>query len=219
KKHLEKHNMPTLNDFYFHMGETKSKVEVIIAKVKIEQEKNKVYEENKIEDFIKEPVKKKSAKKDDQGIVIDGTENTLIRFARCCTPLPGDDIGGYVTKLTGIAIHRKDCPNYLSMVNHDAARVIDVNWDEKLLDVPAKKNKYIFVFTIRAVDRQSILMDVVTTVSNHKINVLSLNSHNIKKGLDTIAVMKVTVELNNKDEYKQLVNHLLKIKDVISVDR
>ena len=51
------------------------------------------------------------------------------------------------------------------------------------------------------------------------INVLSLNSHNIKKGLDTIAIIKVTVELNNKDEYKQLVNHLLKIKDVMSVER
>ncbi|MGL4905111.1 MAG: ACT domain-containing protein, partial [Cetobacterium sp.] len=176
-------------------------------------------EESTIEDFIKEPVKKKSAKKDDQGIIIDGTENTLIRFARCCTPLPGDKICGYVTKLTGIAIHREDCPNYLAMVNHDPARVIDVKWDERLVDIPSKKSKYIFVFTIRAFDRQNILMDVVTTISNHKINVLSLNSHNMKKGLETIAIIKATVELNNKDEYKQLVSHLLKIKDVISVDR
>ncbi|MGL4970799.1 MAG: ACT domain-containing protein, partial [Cetobacterium sp.] len=199
--------------------ETKSKVDVVIAKIKIEQDRNRALEETTLEDFIKEPSKKKSAKKDDQGIVIDGTENTLIRFARCCTPLPGDDISGYVTKLTGIAIHRKDCPNYMAMVNHDPARVIDVHWDEKLLKTPSKKSKYTFVFTIRAFDRQSILMDVVTTISNHKINVLSLNSHNIKRGLDTIAVIKATIELNNRDEYKQLVNHLLKIKDVISVDR
>ncbi|MCX3067852.1 MAG: RelA/SpoT family protein [Cetobacterium sp.] len=219
KKHLEKHNIPTLNDFYFHMGETKSKIDVVVAKLKVEQEKSKAYIESNLEDFIKEPIKKKSAKKDDQGIVIDGTENTLIRFARCCTPLPGDEIGGYVTKLTGIAIHRKDCPNYISMVNHDPARVIDVHWDEKLLEAPSKKSKYTFAFTIKAMDRQNILMDVVTMISNHKINVLSLNSHNIKKGLDTIAIIKATVELNNKDEYKQLVSHLLKIKDVMSVER
>ena len=219
KKHLEKHNIPTMSDFYFHMGETKSKVDVVVAKLKIEQEKSKAYIESNLEDFIKEPIKKKSAKKDDQGIIIDGTENTLIRFARCCTPLPGDDIGGYVTKLTGIAIHRKDCPNYISMVNHDPARVIDVNWDERLLEAPSKKSRYTFAFTIKAIDRQNILMDVVTMISNHKINVLSLNSHNIKKGLDTIAIIKVTVELNNKDEYKQLVSHLLKIKDVMSVER
>lgn len=105
------------------------------------------------------------------------------------------------------------------MVNHDPARVIDVRWDEKLLEAPLKKNKYTFAFTIKAIDRQNILMDVVTLISNHKINVLSLNSYNIKRGLDTIAIIKVTVELNNKDEYKQLVNHLLKIKDVISVER
>nr|WP_307774994.1 bifunctional (p)ppGpp synthetase/guanosine-3',5'-bis(diphosphate) 3'-pyrophosphohydrolase [uncultured Cetobacterium sp.] len=219
KKHLEKHNIPTLDDFYFHMGETKSKVDIIIGKVKLEQEKIKAQQEIILEDLIKEPVKKKSGKKDDQGIIIDGTDNTLVRFAKCCTPLPGDEIGGYVTKLTGIAIHRKDCPNYQAMIEQDPAREIDVQWDKKLLETSPKKNKYRFIFTIKAVERPNILMEVVTTISNHKINVLSLNSYTSKKGLDTYAMIKITVELNSKEEYKALVNHLLKIKDIISIDR
>lgn len=220
KKHLEKHNLNSKDDFYFQMGETKSKIEVVIGKIKLEQEKHKIQQEINVEDLIKEPISTKSSgKKDDCGVVIDGTDNTLIRFARCCTPLPGDDIGGYVTKLTGIAIHRKDCKNYISMVEHDPGRVIDVQWDKKLLATSPKKNKYKFTFTIKANDRENILMDIVTEISNHKINVVSLNSYNSKKGLDTFAMIKITVELNSKDEYKGLVTYLSKIKDIISIER
>uniref|UniRef100_UPI002611510F RelA/SpoT family protein n=1 Tax=uncultured Cetobacterium sp. TaxID=527638 RepID=UPI002611510F len=219
KKHLEKHNLNTMDDFYFQMGETKSKVDVVIGKMKLEQEKDKALLGSNIEDLIKEPVNVKSRKKDDCGIVIDGTDNTLIRFARCCTPLPGDDIGGYVTKLTGIAIHRKDCKNYMAMVEHDPKRVIDVQWDKNLLATSPKKNKYKFTFTVKANDRPNILMDIVTEISNHKINVISLNSYNSKKGLDNFAMVKITVELNNKEEYKGLVTYLSKIKDIISIER
>lgn len=220
KKHLEKHNIPTLDEFYFLMGESKKKVESILIKLKSEIEKDKK-DENILTEILKdETIEKKSSKKDDYGIVIDGTDNTLIRFARCCTPLPGDEIGGYVTKLTGIAIHRKDCSNYQNMIKNEPTRAIDVKWDEKLLKTnQGKKRKYKFTFSIEALDRANILMDVVNAISNYKINILSLNSHNVQKGQKLYAIIRVSVELNSKEEYKNLVTQLLKVNDVISVKR
>lgn len=219
KKHLEKHNIPNLDEFYFLMGESKSKIGSIITKLKLDIEKDK-RDENILNEILKESTEKKSSKKDDCGIVIDGTDNTLVRFARCCTPLPGDSIGGYVTKLTGIAIHRKDCLNYQNMIKNEPKRAIDVKWDEKMLNsVQGKRKKYKFSFGVEALDRANILMDIVNTISNYKINILSLNSYNINKEQKVYAIIKISVELNSKEEYKNLVSQLLKIKDVISVKR
>lgn len=222
KKHLEKHNIPNLDEFYFQMGESGSKVLRFIEKFKTEIEKNKIEtEQDVINDLLKDG-KRRSANrkdKDDNGIVIDGTDNTLIRFARCCTPLPGDEIGGYVTKLTGIAIHRKDCVNYQNMIQNEPSRAIEVKWDEKLLKGEMKKNKYKFTFKVTAIDRENILMEIVTTIANYKINVISLNSNIKKEHQENLIIVKISVELNNKDEYKNLVLQLMKIKDVISVKR
>ena len=73
-------------------------------------------------------------KKNDYGIVVEGVDNTLIRFAKCCTPLPGDDIGGYITRGSGIAVHRNDCLNYQNMIQNDPDRQIEVNWDESVIE-------------------------------------------------------------------------------------
>ena len=145
KKHMEKHNVPTYDDLYFIMGEKRSKVDVIVDKLRGDIEAHRPVEPG---EMVKTPVpqKSKSGKKNDYGIIVDGVDNTLIRFAKCCTPLPGDEIGGYVTKLTGIAIHRKDCKNFENMVQHDPDRVIHVEWDEEVVN--KKVNKYQFKFSV-----------------------------------------------------------------------
>ncbi|MEG0583857.1 MAG: bifunctional (p)ppGpp synthetase/guanosine-3',5'-bis(diphosphate) 3'-pyrophosphohydrolase [Cetobacterium sp.] len=219
KKHLEKHNIPTLEDFYFQIAEKRSRIDVILTKFKQDIEKNKIQDIGDIEEFIaKKKVPEKSGKKNDYGIIIDGVNNTLIRFAKCCTPLPGDEVGGYVTKLTGITIHRKDCKNYEAMVKHDPARLIDVKWDKQLLDSNQKGNKYKFSFSVLANDRRNVLMDIVTIISNHKINLVAVNSSELSKGLDKFISIKLTVEISARSEYNNLLNNLLKIKDVISVE-
>ncbi|MGL6114610.1 RelA/SpoT family protein [Cetobacterium sp. SF1] len=218
KKHLEKHNINNLEEYYFQLAEKRSKIDIILGKLKTEIEKIKASNISNIDDLLTKR-KEKNSKKNDYGIVIDGINNTLIRFAKCCTPLPGDEVGGYVTKLTGIAIHRKDCKNYQSLVEHDPCRVIDVKWDEKLLASSPKCNKYKFSFKILASDRKNILMDVVTIIGNHKINLVTVNSNEILKGLDKLISIKLTIEICNKNEYTNLLNNLLKIKDVISIER
>jgi GTP pyrophosphokinase/guanosine-3',5'-bis(diphosphate) 3'-pyrophosphohydrolase len=219
KKHMEKHNIPSLDEFYFQMGEKRSKVDVLLTKLRVEIEKNAPKDLDEIIDTNKSKgkTKKKNSKKNDYGIIVDGVENTLIRFARCCTPLPGDDIGGFVTKLTGIAIHRKDCKNYQHMVEEDPDRAIDVHWDESVTE--SKNNKYKFTFTLMANNRTNILMDVVNMIANHKINLSAVNSSEIYRGGEAFLSIRITIEIRDKSEYTNLVNNLSKIKGVISIKR
>lgn len=217
KKHMEKNNITSLDEFYFYIGEKRSRLDILINKIKINLEKERAASTLTIEEVLKKKEEKKKEGKNDFGIVIDGINNTLIRFAKCCTPLPGDEIGGFVTKLTGITVHRKDCPNFHAMIEKDPSREILVKWDENLIET--KMNKYNFTFTVVLNDRPSILMEIVNLIANHKINITSVNSHEVKKDGDRVIKVKISIEIKGKTEYDYLINNILKLKDVISVER
>ncbi len=217
KKHMEKNNIPTLDEFYFYIGEKRSRLDILITKIKTSLEKERAASTLTIEEVLKKKEEKKKEGKNDFGIVIDGINNTLIRFAKCCTPLPGDEIGGFVTKLTGITVHRKDCPNFHAMLEKDPSREIMVKWDENLIET--KMNKYDFTFTVVLNDRPNILMEIVNLIANHKINITSVNSYEVKKDGDRVVKVKISIEIKGKTEYDYLINNILKLKDVISVER
>jgi len=217
KKHMEKNNIPNLEEFYFYIGEKRSRLDILVTKIKTNLEKERVASTLTIEEVLKKKEEKKKEGKNDFGIVIDGINNTLIRFAKCCTPLPGDEIGGFVTKLTGITVHRKDCANFHAMVEKDPSREIMVKWDENLIET--KMNKYNFTFTVVLNDRPNILMEIVNLIANHKINITSVNSYEVKKDGDRMVKVKISIEIKGKTEYDYLINNILKLKDVISVER
>lgn len=215
KKHMEKHHIPTLDEFYFIMGEKRSKVEIIVDKLRDYQES--IREKDIPQKTVITTTQKSSRKKNDYGIIVEGIDNTLIRFAKCCTPLPGDEIGGYITKLTGIAIHRKDCKNFQNMIEHEPERQINVKWD---LDVVNKKlNKYQFKFSIIAEDNKSLVMEIVTLIANHKIFLTDINSNTITKNGKKYLKIKVAVEISNKRDYSLLIENIKKIKYVIEIER
>lgn len=217
KKHMEKNNISSLGEFYFYIGEKRSRLDILINKIKINLEKERAASTLTIEEVLKKKEEKKKEGKNDFGIVIDGVNNTLIRFAKCCTPLPGDEIGGFVTKLTGITVHRKDCPNFHAMIEKDPSREILVKWDENLIET--KMNKYNFTFTVVLNDRPNILMEIVNLIANHKINITSVNSYEVKKDGDRVIKVKISIEIKGKAEYDYLISNILKLKDVISVER
>ena len=217
KKHMEKNNITSLDEFYFYIGEKRSRLDILINKIKINLEKERAASTLTIEEVLKKKEEKKKEGKNDFGIVIDGVNNTLIRFAKCCTPLPGDEIGGFVTKLTGITVHRKDCPNFHAMIEKDPSREILVKWDENLIET--KMNKYNFTFTVVLNDRPNILMEIVNLIANHKINITSVNSYEVKKDGDRVIKVKISIEIKGKAEYDYLISNILKLKDVISVER
>ena len=217
KKHMEKNNILNLDEFYFYIGEKRSRLDVLITKIKTNLEKERAASTLTIEEVLKKKEEKKKEGKNDFGIVIDGINNTLIRFAKCCTPLPGDEIGGFVTKLTGITVHRKDCSNFHAMVEKDPSREILVKWDENL--IVTKMNKYNFTFMVVLNDRPNILMEIVNLIANHKINITSVNSYEVKKDGERVVKVKISIEIKAKTEYDYLINNILKLKDVISVER
>lgn len=217
KKHMEKNNIYSLDEFYYHVGERRSKIDIIIDKLRKKLEKDRQIENIDIDELMEKKKEKTSSSKNDYGIVIDGVNNTLIRFARCCTPLPGDEIGGYVTKLIGITVHRRDCKNFQNMVAQDPTREIDVQWDSRIVE--QKDNKYKFTFNVLVYDKTNILMNIITLIANHKIHLVTINSNEIHKNGEKYMNFQITIEISNKSEYKYLLSNLLKIKDVISVDR
>ncbi len=219
KKHMEKNNIYSLDEFYYHVGERRSKIDIIIDKLRKKIEKERKIENINIEELMekKKEKEKSSSSKNDYGIIIDGVNNTLIRFARCCTPLPGDEIGGYVTKLTGITVHRRDCKNFQGMVAQDPTREIDVQWDSKVVE--QKENKYKFTFNVLVYDKPNVLMNIINLIANHKIHLVTINSNEISKNGENYMNFQITIEISNKSEYKYLLNNMLKMKEIISVDR
>ena len=219
KKHMEKNNITSLDEFYYHVGEKRSKIDIIIDKLRKKREKDRKIENINIEELMekKKDKEKSSSSKNDYGIIIDGVNNTLIRFARCCTPLPGDEIGGYVTKLTGITVLRRDCKNFQSMIAQDPTREIEVEWDSKVVE--QKENKYKFTFNVLVYDKPNILMNIINLIANHKIHLVTINSNEINKNGESYMNFQITIEISNKNEYKYLLNNMLKMKEIISVDR
>ena len=218
KKHMEKNNIASLDDFYYHVGEKRSKIDVIIDKLRTKIENERANSNITLEDLMeKKKEQTKSSGKNDYGVIIDGVNNTLVRFARCCTPLPGDDIGGYVTKLTGIAIHRRDCKNFQNMVARDPSKEIAVCWDRNIAE--KKENKYKFTFNVLVYDRPNLLIELLNMIANHKINLVTVNTNEINKDGKKLMNYQITIEIADKSEYKYLLNNMLKMKDVISVDR
>ena len=212
-EYLKKYHLPNFMELLFNFG---------IGRMKIESYVEKYLENNKkdtevinIDEMITENQKKSKISNNQQGIVIDGTDNTLIRFAKCCSPLPGDEVFGYVTRGTGIAIHKADCPNFLSLRASEEARVLEVKWDSKV--AIKNSNKYGYNFTITMLDRPNALMDVIRIISDAKINILGVNSNSYMENGDKLATMKLGIEISDKEQVNRLKNSLYKLDGIIRI--
>lgn len=209
---LDKHKLPNFDELLFNFGIGRLRIDTFLEKFKKDEEK-----EINIAEMLDANNKKSKKSKADKGIIIDGADNTLMRFAKCCTPLPGDDVSGYVTRGQGIAIHRNDCANFINLANNQPARVIEVRWDDSIIE--KKVNKYSFGFQILMYDRPQALMDIVRIISDHKINLLAVNSNNYVSKGDKIINIKLTIEINGKQQYSRLISSIEKIKGIIDIKR
>ena len=207
---MKKHNIPNFEELMFQVGIGKVTFNSIIVKLKKEEKAKEMPE-------IVEEKRKKDAKKNDYGIVIDGTDNTAIRFAKCCTPLPGDEIMGYVSRGKGITVHRVDCKNYKELYEKDGNRVIDVRWDESLIN--NKPNSYSFNFNILVADRVNILMEIINIISESKINILGVSSISFRENGNKRANIRMTIEIKELEQFSRVVKNIMRVKDVIEVKR
>ena len=163
--------------------------------------------EEKLEELAKEKIIQN--KPSQNGIIVKGIENCLVKLSRCCNPLPGDEIVGYVTKGRGVSVHRKDCINVKSLLSEEN-RMIDVYWYE------AEKTKYSVDIEIFANERSGLLADIIREIENTKSKLLAVTS---KANKERIAITEVTVEVENIEELNKILKQLRKIDSVYEVKR
>ena len=214
KEYLNKNSINSLNDLLIKITSKKLNVALLSKRLVKKDEKLDI---EVIENYQNETPKRKSRKKNDYGVIIDGLDNTIIRFAKCCTPLPGDEIGGYITTYGDIGIHRLDCKNYINLIARDPNREIAVKWDDEV--VSSKINKYRFKFTIVTTDKPNILLEIVKIIADHKIDLEGVNSGHIKNGAERLSVIEITIDINEKRDYEKLINHIVNLRDVIEIKR
>ncbi len=143
------------------------------------------------------------------GVRVRGADNVLTRFSRCCTPLPGDRIVGYVTRGRGVTIHRQDCPNVKSLRAHPE-RLIDVEWES----IP--EGSYQVEIEVAAFDRVGLLKDILAAIADSKTNVVSVNAR-VRK--DKVGLINVVLDIRNVAQLHGVMQKVGKVPEVYSVDR
>ena len=142
---------------------------------------------------------------------IEGVGNLLTYMARCCQPVPGDAVIGYITLGRGVSVHRQDCPNIIHSTEKQRQRFLQVNWGS------ATRDNYVVDVLIRAFDRQGLLHDITTTLSNEKAHVFSLQTQTDKN--ENTAQIKLTVEIDGLTGLSRLLNKLSQVPNVIEARR
>ena len=151
--------------------------------------------------------------KSKSGIVVKGIADLSVRFSKCCSPVPGDEIVGFVTRGRGISIHRTDCVNMMNLPEMERVRLIDAEWQ-----VPDKSTaeKYTAEIKIYANNRNGLLVDISKALTEKNINILSMNSKANKQGL---ATLQTTFEISGRDELNRIIEKIRGIESVIDIER
>ena len=146
------------------------------------------------------------------GVLVEGLDNCLIKFSRCCTPVPGDEIVGFITRGYGVSVHRRDCENYKrSLANpEESGRWIKVGWADVITD------HYTTTLSISARERSGLVMDVATVLNSLSAKVRSLSARDMGTGK---SIINVTLEVSNIDDLRSVMRKLGSINGVIDVKR
>ncbi len=150
--------------------------------------------------------------KSKSGIVVKGIHDLAVRFSKCCSPVPGDEIVGFVTRGRGISIHRTDCINMLNLSEFDRARMIDAEWQHE----ENHEAKYFAEITIYANNRSGLLVDISRTLTEKNIDILSMNTRTSKDGIATLAT---SFEISGREELNRVIEKIRSIESVIDIER
>ena len=207
---LNRYKYNDLDEMYLAVGFGGNTATKVIARMLIEYRKEN--QEENIEEKLEELSKRRSQKKpkaSSNGIIVKGIDNCLVKLSKCCNPLPGDEIIGYITKGRGVSVHRKDCVNVNDLLKEEN-RIIDVKWETE------DKAQYNVVIEIFANDRIGLLADVVKVISNTKVNIIGVNT---KTDKNRIATIDITMETKNLEELNTIIKAIRKVDSVYEVKR
>ncbi|MFO7819404.1 MAG: bifunctional (p)ppGpp synthetase/guanosine-3',5'-bis(diphosphate) 3'-pyrophosphohydrolase [Halanaerobacter sp.] len=198
-----------IEGLYSAMGYDKVSVKKVVHELEPETKE----EEKSPQKEIQKLRKKHKVQKDsssNQGVKVKGMDDLLVRIAKCCNPVPGDEIGGYITRGRGVSIHRKDCPNFRSLKESEEERTIDVEWyvDED--------NSYQVELEVEALDKHSLLNDVTKAISEEGVNITGVDARTSDDG---IAHINLGVHISSLEHMNKIIDKLEFVDGVLKVRR
>jgi len=159
------------------------------------------------------PVTKKKSK---SGVVVEGVGDAAVRFSKCCSPVPGDEIIGFVTRGRGVAIHRTDCVNILNLNEDERGRLIGAEWDAHYTHGDVTNAAYLAEIRVTAHDRNGLLFDISRLLAEADI---AVKGFNIRMTKDMTAIFNIVLEIRTKDQLVRVSQKLQGLKDVIEIER
>lgn len=210
---LRKYNFNSVEDLYAAVGMGDIIASALVSRIRehyIKNNKGEVLEWKDIEEQVGKQSKQTKAPKGDPGVVVKGEKNLLVRFAKCCNPVPGDEIVGYVTKGRGVSVHRRDCKNVDNLLKNAENKVVEVEWGR------AKGADYVAEIQIKADDRDGLLAEIMEILTETKTHLFAVNA---KSARDGFAVMNIKLRTPDIEYLKGLMKKIKKLPGVMEVYR
>lgn len=210
-KFIKRYNINCMDDLYALVGLGAIVASSFIAKLK-EENLSKDEKDKNLNKAIEENISKNEKKKKytSYGVTVKGENNLMVRFAKCCNPVPGDDILGYITKGRGVSIHRKDCGNLNNLIKEDPQKVVDVSWGT------SNGVAYMAEIQVKTEDKSGILSDVMNILMDSK---LPLNALNAKSAKGNLAYINIKIKIDTVEQLKELMKKIKRVSGVLDVYR
>ncbi|MBZ4644841.1 MAG: (p)ppGpp synthetase, RelA/SpoT family [Clostridia bacterium] len=208
---LKKYSFNSLDDLYANIGYGGISASKVVTRLRDEYKKTIKPETPEVmpeETDVPSNINKRR-KQNNNGIIVKGIENCLVRLSRCCNPVPGDEIIGYITRGRGVSIHTKDCSN-VSYSDDEKNRLIEVAWET------SQSAAYLSDIQVLANDRSGLLVEVTNSVADSKIPLKAMNARTSK---EKIAVINLTLEITDTEQLDKIIKKLRKIDGVFEVNR
>ena len=209
-KVFDKYKYKNLDEMYAAIGFGAISASRVISNLlqEYKKEHNEEIIQKKIEELSNNKVEKERVS--DSGVIVKNIDNCLVKLSKCCNPLPGDEIIGYITKGRGVSVHRKDCVNVKELLSEDN-RMIEVRWQNSV-----DKAEYNVDIEVYANDRNGLLADLVQEVNKTNSKILAVNAKATK---ENIVITDISVELKNVTDLNKIMNALRKVHSVYEVRR
>ncbi len=206
-------NVKTVDDLYAAIGSGNARLQQVTNYLQQQDDKFKPLEDVDPQSLVKQTSTANTAS-DSNGITVSGVGNLLTHIAKCCRPVPGDEIMGFITQGRGISVHRLDCVQLSNALNQQPEREVEVRWGQQ-----NQKNQpsYQVKIQVIAMDRQGLLRDISAIIANERVSIVGMESHT-DSSKQTMA-MTITLEISDSDTLSKLIGKLLQLEDVGEVRR
>ncbi|MFQ3289148.1 MAG: GTP pyrophosphokinase [Alteromonadaceae bacterium] len=210
---ISRFNVKTVDDLYAAIGSGNARLQQVTNFLQQQNDKFKPIEEIDPQSLVKQASTQKFSS-DSNGITVSGVGNLLTHIAKCCCPVPGDEIMGFITQGRGISVHRLDCEQLSNALIQQPEREVEVQWG---LKNDNNQQFYQVKVQVIAMDRQGLLRDVSTIISNERVSIVGVESYSDSS--KQTMVMSITMETPNSDTLSKVIGKLLQLEDVGEVRR